>query len=865
LLYFFSIICPSSVYANFVTYPSPIIAPGIVESWDSWRVHGPSLLFENDQFNLWYTGGNNSLEQIGFATASSINNFQKELTNPIIRKNVVPSSVGLQHPVILVNSNIFGHKYNMWFHIVLGNYDAFKLYYSYSDDKILWSTPTEVIFSNTAPYWDTIGNTAPTVIFDGNQFHMWYTARGTIDGITRWRIGHAKSSNGVVWEKDNNPTLDSNQTWENPNGQDGLANANVYYENGIYHMFYHSNYSIGHAYSTDLITWTKSENNPIINPSNILERFDSYRVMDPYLLKNGEFYYLFFTGVGSNISIGYATSDNLPPVVTPSITNSPSPTLSFTPTSTPASTPTDTPIVTPTYTPSTTPTRTPTITSTLTNAPSLTPTPTNIPIPTNTPSPTLMPPTPTTTYIPTSTPTSSPSITYTPTPIVVTATLTPTPKPIIIILPGLGASWNPEDIFSCDLSKSGNWKLAPYVSIYNRLIKTFTNNVGLKINNDVYLYSYDWRQPLNKQGINFKSYLDKLLSNKPIGTKANLIGHSLGGLVIRSYLTQYPNENKILNAITAGSPHQGTILAYPTWENGEFWTTDRVEKIALDQVVNHCRISLTIKPKVYTLAGLFLITRKEALQKASPIIRDILPTFDYIMRNNNLIKNDTLIHQNLWLQNNPTLPSLPHTNIYSLSGTNNDTLRLISVVTAIGKDAKAGNWQDGVPIFKSYSKEGDGTVLNLSSQLPNISNKIIPGNHADIISSTNAIQEILNIIGYPSFSPVGIETIVEKESNPALTISTDSQAIISLTDPKGKISENKDDKILVSYNPLIGIYKLKIKPNQTGKGYLYINRYETGKEDRSLSQEISFTKNKESNFLIINTPLQTPKVINFPI
>lgn len=40
-----------------------------------------------------------------------------------------------------------------------------------------------------------------------------------------------------------------------------------------------------------------------------------------------------------------------------------------------------------------------------------------------------------------------------------------------------------------------------------------------------------------------------------------LVGHSMGGLVIRSYLQQFP-QNRVIHGITIGTPHSGTVTAY---------------------------------------------------------------------------------------------------------------------------------------------------------------------------------------------------------------------------------------------------------------------------------------------------------------
>jgi len=63
----------------------------------------------------------------------------------------------------------------------------------------------------------------------------------------------------------------------------------------------------------------------------------------------------------------------------------------------------------------------------------------------------------------------------------------------------------------------------------------------------------DYRQILDGQ-------IDQVLSQTG-STKVDLVGHSMGGLVIRSYLTGDDAKTKVRRVVTLGSPHQGSKLA----------------------------------------------------------------------------------------------------------------------------------------------------------------------------------------------------------------------------------------------------------------------------------------------------------------
>lgn len=118
------------------------------------------------------------------------------------------------------------------------------------------------------------------VKFIGSMFHMWY-----IYG-TGWRkfssdappdrtykIGHAVSSNGIIWVKE-----EAKQIIDDRLGADeSQALPTVIEIDGHYHMFFcyrHSfdfrknryrGYRIGHAWSDDLANWTRDDENPLLD------------------------------------------------------------------------------------------------------------------------------------------------------------------------------------------------------------------------------------------------------------------------------------------------------------------------------------------------------------------------------------------------------------------------------------------------------------------------------------------------------------------------------------------------------------------------------------------------------------------------
>lgn len=824
-LFFFAwiLFSPEKINANFIKNNiNPVLSVG---SWDNPRIYCPSVIVESSNiFKMWFTGADNK-RQIGYASGT-FQTFNKE-TNPVITWDFVsnrPNNVGVEQAAVLLGKNS-QPKYMMWFNDAGQNLSTFDIYYTYSDNGIDWHQPPILLtFKDNSSTWDDLGKGSPAIIYDeiSNIYKMWYVARGHIDG--NWRIGYASSNYpDKDWEKYNTFVLEGNNSF--PGEGYTASSPDVIYDNYKYHIFYTGEHAIGHAVSNNGIHWTKDPNNPVLTSSNNSNDFDSDSLGGSYTFKyhnesdNTDKYYMYYTGAhGSYWNIGLAISETLPDFEIPEDTPTLTPTITSTPTNTP--TPSETP--------------TPTITST----PTVTLTPTSSPTPTNTPTPTLTP-------------------TVTPT---LTPTLTPTPVPYspIVLIPGLGASWNMQDIFSCNIQSSHDWTLAPFVSIYNRLINTLITNAHLVRDKDFYVYTYDWRQPLDQEGDKFKSFIDKISQSKPTGTKFRIVGHSLGGLVIRSYIANNPGSDKFAKIMTVGTPHQGALGAYPVWENGEVWIDNQIYKIAISQLINFCRTANLIKGT--------LTTDRTIVQKMVPSVKSLLPVFDYLKNKNqpSPIPVGGLINQNDWLTAHefPKITLNP-SSLFSLSGNLIDTYRFIEVTKPNMIDKTLGNWVDGRPIRNIKVQDGDGTVLALSSQITGVSNKQISGNHIDIINSDQALSEILNFLDLGNVAPVAMQAVPENSSNRILLVSIGQNVKMEMVDPSSENTSAKDN-IMVFYNPDYGTYHLKITSSDTSDNKLYISQMDNQNIESKIIP-LKLSKNKTVEYLLIYNPKQSaiPKVIQY--
>ncbi|HEX3949408.1 MAG TPA: alpha/beta hydrolase [Steroidobacteraceae bacterium] len=114
-----------------------------------------------------------------------------------------------------------------------------------------------------------------------------------------------------------------------------------------------------------------------------------------------------------------------------------------------------------------------------------------------------------------------------------------------------------------------------YEIAYKELIEELRHN--LRVRDDqpvpVYPFSYDWRQPIENAQAQLGTFIDEVIErtlllrhyNADASYKANprvdLVGHSMGGLVIAGYLAKVQAQHRIGSIVTLATPFQGSYEA----------------------------------------------------------------------------------------------------------------------------------------------------------------------------------------------------------------------------------------------------------------------------------------------------------------
>ena len=137
------------------------------------------------------------------------------------------------------------------------------------------------------------------------------------------------------------------------------------------------------------------------------------------------------------------------------------------------------------------------------------------------------------------------------------------PEPVILV-PGIMGSWN----------ISGRWQIDPIFHTYDNLMEALIaagykeDSLG-EVKPTLFTFPYDWRVDNNLTAGLLK---EKIQQVKEITgrDKVDIIAHSMGGLVARSYIQGSDYQNDIDQVIFLGTPHLGAPESYLKYEGAEF-------------------------------------------------------------------------------------------------------------------------------------------------------------------------------------------------------------------------------------------------------------------------------------------------------
>jgi len=315
------------------------------------------------------------------------------------------------------------------------------------------------------------------------------------------------------------------------------------------------------------------------------------------------------------------------------------------------------------------------------------------------------------------------------------------PDPVVLI-PGIMGSWN----------IAGRWQIDPIFHTYDNLMEAliaagYKEDGLLETKPTLFAFPYDWRADNNLTAGLLKEKIQqvKVITGK---NKVDIIAHSMGGLVTRSYVQGSDYQNDIDQVIFLGTPHLGSLESYLKYEgaDGFFSTSEKIVKYLFQiEAASNGYLDLTDYIRAKVLSA-------EQLLPTFDYLKDKLADNSYKLRTYplNYPQNNYLEDLNSPLAINLLKQRVRVTNIISDLGLNS-TLNFLKVVA--DPDTTDNKWQSGYP-------ENLGT--NLDGLEMGNGDDTVPLYSARGLSGVETLESA-------SSGHTGLPTVMQKEIIKALT------------------------------------------------------------------------------------------------
>lgn len=424
----------------------------------------------------------------------------------------------------------------------------------------------------------------------------------------------------------------------------------------------------------------------------------------------------------------------------------------------------------------------------------------------------------------------------------------------VIILPGIGGSWNWETMMENSILND-KWDFTPTTHYYDELIKSFEDK-GYKLNRDLWIVFYDWRKDNHQTVENFLKPILKQIKEISFDRQFDIVAHSMGGLVSLDYLYDQTYQNDIRKLVMIGTPVLGSSKAYSVWEGGlipDDWQP-------LDLYLDILSVKKENKGKDFY----------DLIHEKVPAVGQLMPRYDFVRKNGETdpVPFYEMHHQNEYIEEllNKIFDSdysFDSNNILMIEGTEVETAKEVLVDDYDGEKSDK-LWLDGKPNpfpLKKEEKKGDGTVLNESSAvffLPGATKEQISGaGHSDL--PTLAIEKVHNFLELGDVS--NEYALAEKRR---LVFAFACPIEVTVVDPDGKkINRNSSEianayfyddgqtdgyKIVEIQKPKKGDYRLEL--TGTGSGEYHIFGFSTdGDQTTDVSIEGEIEKGQRITYL----------------
>ena len=285
-------------------------------------------------------------------------------------------------------------------------------------------------------------------------------------------------------------------------------------------------------------------------------------------------------------------------------------------------------------------------------------------------------------------------------------------KPVVFV-PGLGGSVNLTVLLDWRGPTLNGWDFPPFVDYGKTFLAAF-ERAGYTRGVDLFVAFYDWRKTVTESATNYLiPWIDRACSSSG-HAKVDLVAHSMGGLVSRSYIQSDRYRGDVEQLITLGTPHLGAPEAYYPWEGGELrWDA------TVNTVLN---VYLWYLGHIHPFQG--ALDPLQTIRTQVTGIRDLLPVDTYLVKQGpppTPKPEDLMLQRNLWgdIALTPAGLStlLARSPLSTISGAGFTTVQALAVQPPPPPTNDPPLWVDGTPVAQQTTSEGDGTVLLSSARI----------------------------------------------------------------------------------------------------------------------------------------------------
>lgn len=354
------------------------------------------------------------------------------------------------------------------------------------------------------------------------------------------------------------------------------------------------------------------------------------------------------------------------------------------------------------------------------------------------------------------------------------------PRTPVIFVPGLCGSFNLGVLLDWRGPTLAGWGFPPFIDYGKNISESFAK-AGYTRDRDFFVAFYDWRKSVKDSATMYlKPWIDRA-KQRSGAKKVALVGHSMGGLVSRSYIQSREYAGDVAELITLGTPHRGSGEAYYPWGGGELRSDPSVRTV-FNVYLWYLRHAHPFQTELSPL---------KTMRTLVPSIRDLLPIDDYLFAQGappQAKAEDRMLERNLVgdLLNQPAgvetlLGRVPVTTI---AGVGFKTIRAITVGGPPVPPGEPPSYPDGSPVSDIVDGDGDGTVVTANARVdhPQAQNADpVPGvGHGALPDSPAVLAKIFERLGVAS-PALGEAPAPE----PRLVIMTASPVLMEVATPGG--------------------------------------------------------------------------------